>query len=85
MPGIHYGLGVAIYRGTPAGPVYGHGGWIPGYTSSLRYYDDAGVAIAFQINTDIGLETDSTSVVQDMEARLMEVVMSAGKRVGKMQ
>ena len=85
MPGIHYGMGVAIYRGTPAGPVYGHGGWIPGYTSSLRYYDDAGVAIAFQINTDIGLETDSTSVVQDMEARLMEVVMSAGKRVGKMQ
>lgn len=83
-PDIHYGVGVAIYRGAPSGPVYGHRGWIPGYTSSLRYYENAGVAIAFQINTDIGLETDSTSVVRDMETRLMEVVMSAEKRAGKM-
>jgi D-alanyl-D-alanine carboxypeptidase len=80
MPGIHYGMGVAIYRGAPFGPVFGHGGWIPGYTSSLRYYADHGVAIAFQINTDIGLESDTSSVVPAVEARLAEVVLLAGKR-----
>jgi D-alanyl-D-alanine carboxypeptidase len=71
-----------MYQGTPSGPVFGHGGWIPGYTSSLRYYDDYDVAIAFQINTDIGLESDTTSVVQEMESRLAEVVVSGGPRVG---
>jgi D-alanyl-D-alanine carboxypeptidase len=85
MPGIHYGMGVAMYQGTPSGPIFGHGGWIPGYTSSLRYYDDYGVAIAFQINTDIGLESDTTSVVQDMESRLAEVVLSSGKRASRTQ
>mgnify|MGYP000075917995 CR=1 FL=1 len=77
QPDVRYGLGVAVYRSGPFGPVYGHGGWIPGYVSSLRYYADSGVAIAFQINTDAGLETDSTSVVRAMEARLAEVVLPA--------
>jgi len=81
-PGIHYGMGVAIYRSTPSGPVFGHGGWIPGYTSSLRYYDDHGVAIAFQINTDAGLESDTTSTVLEMEAWLAKVVLSTRNQVG---
>jgi len=81
-PGIHYGMGVAIYRSTPSGPVFGHGGWIPGYTSSLRYYDDHGVAIAFQINTDAGLESDTTSAVLEMEAWLAKVVLSTRNQVG---
>jgi len=54
-PDIEYGLGVAIHRGGRFGAVYGHGGWIPGYTSSLRYYAEHDVVIAFQINTDIGI------------------------------
>ena len=76
-PDIQYGAGVGIYRTGPFGPVYGHGGWIPGYSSSLRYYPDYGIAIAFQINTDIGIVDDTTPVMREMEARLAEIVISA--------
>lgn len=76
-PEVQYGMGVAIYQDGPYGRVYGHGGWIPGYTSSLRYYKDHGVAIAFQVNTDIGIVEDTSSVVQTMESRLAEVVLSS--------
>ena len=83
QPDVRYGMGVAVYQAGPFGPVYGHGGWIPGYVSSLRYYADHGVAIAFQINTDAGLETDTTSVVQEAESRLAEVVLSAENQADK--
>jgi len=82
-PDIHYGMGIAIYQNTSYGTVYGHGGWIPGYTSSLRYYKDYGVAIAFQINTDIGIMDDTSSVVQTMESKLAAVVLSAKDRFGR--
>ena len=74
---ILYGAGVAIYRTGPFCPVYGHGGWIPGYSSSLRYYTDHKVAIAFQINTDIGIVDDTTPVMREMEACLAEIVISS--------
>jgi D-alanyl-D-alanine carboxypeptidase len=80
QPDVRYGLGVAVYQTGPFGPVYGHGGWIPGYVSSLRYYADHGVAIAFQINTDDGGENDMGAVVQEMERRLADVVLSTGSR-----
>lgn len=48
-----------------------------GYSSSLRYYPDYGIAIAFQINTDIGIVDDKTPVLREMEAGLAEVVISA--------
>jgi len=76
-PDIQYGAGVGIYRTGPFGPVYGHGGWIPGYSSSLRYYPDYGITIAFQINTDIGIVDDEKPVMREMEARLADIVMSA--------
>ena len=72
---IQYGIGVGIYRNSPFGLVYGHGGWIPGYSSSLRYYSDYEVAIAFQINTDIGIVDDTTPVVPVLEFRLAERVL----------
>ncbi len=74
---IQYGAGVAIYRTGSYGQVYGHGGWIPGYCSSLRYYSEHGISIAFQINTDIGIMDDSTPVIREMESRLAEIVISA--------
>ncbi|MCW9014550.1 MAG: beta-lactamase family protein [Gammaproteobacteria bacterium] len=74
---IQYGAGIGIYRTGPFGPVYGHGGWVPGYSSSLRYYPDHGVAIAFQINTDIDIVDDTTNLVSEMEARLAEIIISA--------
>ena len=46
-PGVLYGTGVAINKETQHGQVYGHGGWIPGYVSSLRHYADHNITIAF--------------------------------------
>jgi D-alanyl-D-alanine carboxypeptidase len=74
-PGILYGTGVAIYADTPRGPVYGHGGWIPGYVSSLRHYATPGVTIAFQINTDVGIVDDSTDLVPELEAALADFII----------
>jgi D-alanyl-D-alanine carboxypeptidase len=76
---ILYGMGVAAYNNGAYGTVYGHRGWIPGYTSSLRYYKEYGVAIAFQINTDIGIMDDSSTVVETMESRLLEAVLEMGE------
>jgi len=78
-PDIRYGAGVAIYRTSPAGPVYGHGGWIPGHSSSLRYYPEHGITIAFQINTDIGVAGDTTSLMREMETGLAQTVISAAR------
>ncbi len=72
-PNIRYGAGVAVYETGPFGPVYGHGGWIPGYCSSLRYYPDYGITIAFQINTDDGIMDTSPPVITDMETALAKV------------
>ncbi len=49
-----YGLAV-FKRHTDLGPVVGHGGWVPGYVSLMAYYVDHNLAVAFQINTDVGL------------------------------
>lgn len=76
-PDIAYGSGVTIYRKGPFGPVYGHGGWIPGYSSSLRYYADHQITVAFQINTDIGIVDDSTRVVQELENELAERIIGS--------
>lgn len=76
-----YGLGVAIEKNTPLGMRYGHGGVIPGYTSSMRYYCQYGIAIAFQINTDKGVSDHSTELVNDMEQRLAEIVINLWRDV----
>ncbi|MYM54271.1 serine hydrolase domain-containing protein [Thalassovita mangrovi] len=77
-PGVLYGSGVAIYEDTPLGPVYGHGGWIPGYVSSLRHYADRGLTIAFQINTDVGVVDDGTDLVPALEAALAKLLFDSG-------
>jgi len=76
-PGIFYGAGVAIYAETPRGPVYGHGGWIPAYVSSLRHYADHGVTVAFQINSDVGIVDDSSDLVPALEAALADLAIGA--------
>lgn len=74
---LRYGLAVAIRENERFGTTYGHGGWIPGYCSSLRYYPQYDVAIAFQINTDIGIIDSSTPVIEEIEIRLAKVVMAS--------
>jgi D-alanyl-D-alanine carboxypeptidase len=46
-----YGLGVYLSRGEH-GPEYGHGGWFPGYRTSVAFYPDHALAVAVQTNTD---------------------------------
>jgi D-alanyl-D-alanine carboxypeptidase len=75
-PGVFYGAGVAIHADTPRGRVYGHGGWIPGYVSSLRHYADHGITVAFQINTDVGIVDDSTDLVPALEAALADLAIA---------
>jgi D-alanyl-D-alanine carboxypeptidase len=71
--GIRYGAGVGIYEKTPLGPKYGHGGGIPGYSSSMRYYPEHRFALSFQVNTDI----ESDDFASDMESRLARVVFES--------
>lgn len=75
-PDILYGAGVAIYANSLHGRVYGHGGWIPGYVSSLRHYANYGVTVAFQINTDVGIEDDTNDLVPVLEAALAELAIT---------
>ena len=75
-----YGAGVAIYAKTERGRVFGHGGWIPGYVSSLRHYADHGVTIAFQINTDVGMADNSTDLVPTLEAALADLIIAGARR-----
>jgi len=77
---IEYGAGVAISRSGPYGTVYGHGGWIPGYSSSLRYYPEHGVAVALQINTDIGIIDGGSEVIGKMERRLAGVAIAFAEK-----
>ncbi|MGD8351139.1 MAG: hypothetical protein PVI79_17965, partial [Gammaproteobacteria bacterium] len=65
---------VAVTHHEQLGPVYGHAGWIPGYVSSLRYYPEVGVSVAFQINTDVGI-IDHPAVLNKIEARLIDTLL----------
>ncbi len=49
--GDRYGLGVQIWDGRN-GTAYGHSGWFPGYLAQLAWYEDHGLAVAVQVNTD---------------------------------
>lgn len=69
-----YGTGVYIDKTTLFGTSYGHGGWIPGYTSDMRYYKDYRIAVAVQINTDIGIAGNPKAAAAIRE-RLARVVV----------
>ncbi|MDP2128468.1 MAG: serine hydrolase domain-containing protein [Pseudohongiella sp.] len=79
VSGVLYGAGVAIYSDTPRGVVYGNGGWIPGYVSSLRHYADHGVTVVFQINTDRGFLDNSSDLVPALEAALADLAIEAAQ------
>ncbi|MBN8600153.1 MAG: beta-lactamase family protein [Planctomycetes bacterium] len=62
-----YGIGVMI-RDSKWGPVYGHGGWFPGYRTELAYFPERKTAIAVQFNTDA-----NTTLKKSVSAYLMDV------------
>jgi len=72
-PGIKYGIATVIQT-NPDSIVYGHKGWIPGYCSSLQYYQKSKSAIAFQINTDVGIMGTDEDVIVAIEKRLANVL-----------
>lgn len=78
--GASYGAGVTIKENGPLGVTYGHAGGIPGYTSSMRYYPEHGIAVAFQINADGGIADESSPVgeyLEELENRLAEALILA--------
>lgn len=73
-PEVTYGLGVSVRAGGPFGEVRGHGGWIPGYVASLRYYPARDTAIAVMINTDVGMLGDG-GAFPAIEAALTRAIL----------
>ncbi len=74
-----YALGVAFHAGGAFGPTCGHAGWIPGTVTSMRFYRDHGVAVVFQVNTDVGAD----SFVPVLEQRLAGLAVEAARRTGR--
>ena len=73
-PGVDYGLGV-ILRDSRHGPVQGHGGWFPGYVTSMGYYPELGLSLAVQVNSDIGISSSALSEILD---DLADAIQQAG-------
>ncbi len=67
-----YGAGVLIEQKNRFGQRWGHGGVIPGYSSSMRYYPQYGIAVAFQMNTDSGI----SAFASDIEDRLADIIIN---------
>ncbi len=66
-----FGAGVLIKQDEDLGQVWGHGGVIPGYVSSLRYYPKHKIAIAFQINMN---SEQIRNAAEEIEKRLAKVL-----------
>jgi D-alanyl-D-alanine carboxypeptidase len=66
-----YGLGVMM-RPSRHGLVLGHSGWMPGYVSTMAYYPDWGLAVAVQMNTDVGV---TRSLLEDLVDQLAADLM----------
>jgi D-alanyl-D-alanine carboxypeptidase len=70
-----YGCGGGHTPSGPLGPTWGHGGWIPGYISSLRHYKQYGLTVAFQFNTDVVKAPEDEDWMLDAEIRLARVLL----------
>ena len=75
-----YGIAVSYRRTDGLGPTCGHGGWIPGYVSSLRYYSEHGLTVAFQVNSDA---VEAAGWMQALERRLTLSILSSDHQAGK--
>jgi len=76
-PKKKYGIAVTITETEQYGKTFGHMGWIPGYCSNMTYYPDYEIALAYQINTDIGIVDGSTELFQEMGNRLIDVILNS--------
>jgi D-alanyl-D-alanine carboxypeptidase len=69
-----YGLGIHIDQ-TPLGTAFGHSGYIPGYVSWARWYEEASVAVAIQTNTSdpTRLDWDGFDLSDRIAAKMVSV------------
>jgi D-alanyl-D-alanine carboxypeptidase len=57
----HYGMGMGVApTNALLGVQFGHGGYIMGYQSSMRYYPKYGISVAIQVNSEDGLWNEGT-------------------------
>ena len=73
--GGQYGLGIAVTDGEH-GTQLGHRGWVPGYVASLQVYPRYGLAVAFQVNTDVGMTDGEPPPVAAVERALVGTLAS---------
>lgn len=71
-----YGLGAYTYQ-TAFGTAYGHGGWIPGYNSAMRYFPAQRFALAVQINRSY--DNDLARIVDRLAAAYLNAPSAAPK------
>ena len=72
--GTSAGLGVFVERGSALGPVWGHSGWFPGYSTQMRYFPRHRIAVAVQINRGRG--TAGREYALAIAARVVEALAS---------
>lgn len=70
-PVVGYALGVFI-TDSRNGTRFGHGGWFPGYMSTMVYYPSLGVSVAMQSN---GGHRDELDLREIVDARLMPLIV----------
>jgi D-alanyl-D-alanine carboxypeptidase len=68
-----YGLGVGV-RSTQFGIRYGHGGFFPGYSTTMAYFPDRRVAIVLQTNTT---SSEARSISEPFVLAAMQDVAAA--------
>jgi D-alanyl-D-alanine carboxypeptidase len=70
----YYGLGVSVSE-TADGPRYGHGGFFPGYSTTMAYFPRQRVAVAVQTNTTTsGVGNFSNRFVADALQMVVEAL-----------
>ena len=73
----HLGYGLGVYVGeSEHGLTYGHGGFFPGYNSLVTYYNDHGVAVAIQVNSD---ESQMGRHLPKLAAVVLEALADTGR------
>ena len=73
-PDIRYGLGTIIWP-SAHGPAWGHSGWFPGYITMVRRYQDLGITIAYQQNTDVRANPVAIGRLLDAVAGLVHTTL----------
>lgn len=70
--GGEWGLGVHIMN-TPIGKIYGHSGFMPGYTTNMVYFPEYKFSICYQMNTT---DKKKTPTLRGLLPRISKVIVN---------